>query len=75
MKPLLLIVEDLPEWECLDKSKTWSPVGKMDWAEPLIAEYNLVEWMNPLYLSSTDVNKKCIPKLKNNYRGIIRVKS
>lgn len=73
VKTLLLIVEDLPDWDCPDKSKTWLSAGQMDNMEPLIAEYNLKEWMNPMYLSSNDMDKKCRPLLKPKYRGIVRV--
>lgn len=59
-------------WKCEDKKKTYAPKADMDVPEPLIAEYDLKDWMNPMYMSSGDVNKKCIPVLKANYRGIIR---
>lgn len=72
LKTLLSIVEQFPDWEC-DKNKSITPVGKMDRPESLIDEYDLKDWMNPMFMSSTDVNKKCIPKLKVNYRGIVRV--
>ena len=75
MKSLLLLVEQLPDWKCEDKTKSISSVGKMNRPEPLIDEYDLKDWMNPMYMSSADVSKKCIPLLKVNYRGIVRVSS
>ena len=39
--------------------------------EPLIAKYDLTEWMNPGY-HGTDVNKLCVPDLKGTYKGLIR---
>ena len=39
--------------------------------EPLIAEYDLTEWMNPGY-HGTDINKLCMPDLKATYKGLVR---
>lgn len=39
--------------------------------EPLIAEYNLENWMNPMYKGSNP-NMACCPILKDMYRGILR---
>ena len=72
MKTLDMILANSEEWDMSDKSRKVNSVGRMDRPEPLIAEYGLKEWMNPLFMSSTDVNKKCIPMLKVNYRGIVR---
>lgn len=69
------IVNMLPEytdWYCDDKRKARKPGNKMDAAEPLIAEYNLTDWMDPKYVSSKDKDKMCHPLLKANYRGILR---
>ena len=44
----------------------------MNAAEPLIAEYNLTDWMDPKYTASKDMDKWCHPVLKENYRGIVR---
>ncbi len=72
LKALAIILDQSDEWICEDKNKTISSAGKMEDAEPLIAEYNLTEWMNPMYKGSTDVEKKCHPSLKPNYRGWVR---
>ena len=72
MKTLDMILANSEEWDMSDKSRKVNSVGRMDRPEPLIAEYGLKEWMNPMFMSSTDVNKKCIPMLKVNYRGIVR---
>ena len=45
----------------------------MDKAEPLIAEYDLKEWMNPHAMGSHDIEKRCRPVLKSGYEGIVRV--
>ena len=44
----------------------------MDKAEPLIAEYDLKDWMNPMMSGSHDMEKRCHPVLKEVYRGIVR---
>ena len=48
------------------------PRGRMDWPEPLIAEYRLMRWLNPVYTGG-DWEKRCLPPLKSNYRGLERV--
>ena len=67
---------DYPEWtRPLDqdrKDAIIKPANRMDSPEPLINEYNLTEWINPMYRSSIDINKKCIPVLKTGYKGILR---
>lgn len=72
VKDLLSDLGDVPEWSCPDKKKSWRPQGKMDVAEPMIAEYDLKDWMNPQYTASKDVDKRCMPVLKATYKGIIR---
>ena len=72
VKDLLSDLGDVPEWSCPDKKKAWRPNGKMDVAEPMIAEYDLRDWMNPQYVSSKDIDKRCMPVLKATYKGIIR---
>ena len=73
VKDLLADLKDVPGWTCPDKKKPWRPQGKMDVAEPLIAEYQLTDWINPQYVSSKDIDKKCLPALKATYKGIVRV--
>ncbi len=48
------------------------PKTYMDKAEPLIDEYNLTDWMNPQYMLSKDIDKKCRPALKTTYNGLQR---
>lgn len=72
VKDLISDLGDVPEWSCPDKKKSWRPNGKMDVAEPMIAEYDLRDWMNPQYVSSKDIDKRCMPVLKATYKGIIR---
>ena len=49
------------------------PTDRMDEPEPLIDEYNLDKWMNPLYKNSKDRDKRCTTPLKSTYRGIYRL--
>jgi putative DNA primase/helicase len=58
------------DWEvCLTPSH---PSGRMDASEPLIFEYNLDKWKNPVY-HGTDIEKMCHPILNSTYRAIRRV--
>lgn len=62
-------------WYCNDKMKVvWVSKKDRTTPEPLIAEYNLVNWMNPSAKNSNDVNKLCIPPDSkfNVVRGIRR---
>lgn len=71
-KEFLVLLKDYPDW-ISEGSKSCRPGSRMAQPEPLIAEYNLREWMNPMYMSSSDLNKKCIPMPKATYNGIRRV--
>ena len=48
------------------------PKKLMDTPEPLISEYKLECWMNPTYRGS-DPQQICVPKLKDTYKGLIRI--
>lgn len=67
-----LVQEQYPAWGFTDKIPI-RPGSRMDDAEPLIAEYDLKEWMEPKYISSKDVNAKCHPVLADKYRGVYRL--
>lgn len=69
---LLAILPSVPGWYCPGKSKQIRPGQKMDKPEPLIRDYNLINWQNPLYFGK-DPDQKYVPMLKNCYRGILRV--
>lgn len=72
-------LSEYPEWvRTLDsngKESGTTPSTRMSKAEPLIAKYKLMDWMNPQYISSWDEDKKCIPAVKSTakFRGILRV--
>lgn len=69
---ILNLLHEYPEWYCKGRRTQCRPGNKMDKPEPLIEEYNLTDWMNPMYIASKDVDKKCCPVLKDAYRGIVR---
>ena len=57
------------EWEECGLTRVGT---KMDEPEPLIAEYNLVPWMNSSY-TGRDLDKRCQPDhLLDRYRGLVR---
>ena len=66
-------MKEYPDWICEGKDKVYKPSQKMDKAEPLIAEYDLQEWMNPNAMGSHDIEKRCHPAFKSGYNGIVRV--
>lgn len=70
---LRTLVDSYPEW--MFDNQVHRSSGLMNKPEPLIAEYGLTEWMNPQYMSSPDVNKKCMPLIKERYRGLMRMSS
>ena len=72
-KEFLSVLKEYPEWLYEGKKKVYKPGQKMDKAEPLIAEYDLQEWMNPNAMGSHDIEKRCRPVLKSGYEGIVRV--
>lgn len=71
-KDILQLLHEYPEWTCENKNKTWKTASRMDKPEPLIVEFDLVDWKNPLY-KGNDVNKIARPVLKDQYRGLVRL--
>ena len=72
VKHVVNVLEIQSDFICEDTGKVYKPSTKMDKAEPLIAEYNLQEWMNPHAMGSHDIEKRCHPVLKATYKGLIR---
>lgn len=68
------IAKTSSNWYCLDKSKTIRSSGKMSLPEPLIAKYDLQDWMNHSYKGG-DIEKLCQPELSDFYRGLLRTSS
>ena len=60
-----------PVWYPIPNGASIRPCGKMNASEPLIFDYHLDKWMNPLY-RGTDKEKLCHPELKEKYKGILR---
>ncbi|MCI4659564.1 DNA primase family protein [Cryobacterium zhongshanensis] len=69
---LVEVLSSDSQWVYTDPQKKHRPGHKMDDFEPLIAEYDLHDWMNPSY-SGTDPAKRCIPALKTFYIGVTRM--
>lgn len=68
---LVTIVRDDDDWHCPDKNRKIRPKQMMDDPEPLIAAYDLKQWMDPHYSGSDPLKKSC-PVLSANYRGVLR---
>ncbi|QXV62919.1 phage/plasmid primase, P4 family [Amycolatopsis sp. TNS106] len=68
---LVAIVRADTLWHCPDKNRKIRPGQMMDDPEPTIAEYELVKWTNPDYKGS-DPLRISLPRLRANYRGLIR---
>ncbi|MDH5132204.1 MULTISPECIES: DNA primase family protein [Microbacterium] len=67
--------------EHLKSSTAWSPTNtsvrpgtRMSSPEPLIDDLRLTDWMNTNY-SGSDPNRRCLPTLKTNYKGLLRTQS
>lgn len=80
LKDFKNLMKDNPDWICKTeyangrvKDSNIRPSNMMDEPEPLIDEYQLVDWMNPRYRGSKDWEKRCLPDLKSYYTGILRV--
>ncbi len=69
---LLEVLGGNAQWIYTDPQKKHRPGTHMNEPEPLVAEYQLTNWMNSHYPGS-DVDKKCIPSpLRANYIGVRR---
>lgn len=71
---LMGIVATDENWYCTNKLAKIRPANRMDKPEPLIMQYNLTDWMNPTY-TGPDIQKRCMPSLAANYRGLQRYQS
>lgn len=66
-----MLPELFPEWEPTGDSGM-RPANRMNNPEPLIHDYNLVDWMNPFCVKSSDIEKQCKPLLSEKYKGIYK---
>lgn len=72
---VLNVIKSDDEWYCEDKSKQIrTNSSNMGQPEPLIARYQLKDWMSPHY-KGTDINKISKPAISDKYRGIQRVQA
>lgn len=68
---LIAILSPDDGWQYQGKSAIWTG-SRMDTPEPLIKEYDLVEWTNNIYRGENP-DMKCRPApLAPNYRGLVR---
>ena len=71
---VLNLLGDYPDWYCMGRTVAVRPAQKMSKPEPLIAEYNLVEWKNQNY-GGGNLDRICMPSLKSSYNGLLRYAS
>lgn len=75
MSDVRAIISNWPEWQATRPREMIRTGNKMNEPEPLIETYDLVDWMNPTYIKSTNVSMKCRPFLNEKYGGIYRIAS
>lgn len=68
---LVAIVRKDPLWVCEDKTQKHRVKGLMSVPEPLIAAYDLRDWMAPGY-KGTDLTALCTTLPLGQYRGLVR---
>lgn len=72
---IIRIVSDDDKWFCSGREHDIRVTkSNMNGPEPLIARYQVTDWMAPNYKGS-DINKISMPALNTKYRGIQRVTS
>ncbi len=70
---VLNVISDYSEWSCEGRNVATRPGKMMDKSEPLIAEFELKNWMNTNY-TGRDIDKLCHPtQLKQHYSGLRRI--
>jgi putative DNA primase/helicase len=70
---LVEVLSGDPRWTYVDTQKKHRPGKKMDAAEPLIAAYDLRDWMNPSYTGADPAKKSMPAVLKTFYIGVTRI--
>lgn len=65
---LQIILRNDPEWDAIGTNQKVPCNNRMDAPEPLIIEYNLYGWRNPVY-SGHDPDKIAKPALRDRYNG------
>lgn len=72
VKDLVGIVEDDDLFGCTDKNRKIRTSTLMNRPEPLIAEYDLKNWMNTSYKGTDPLQRSRFNNHQPNYRGLLR---
>lgn len=72
VKDLVEIIADDQLWHCPDKNRKIRTASMMDDSEPLIAEYELKNWLNTAYKGTDPMQRSKVTNLQPNYRGLLR---
>ena len=64
-----IIGNNNPEWAVVDNKRTGMAMSKPEY---LINDYNLRDWMNPVYINTNKLEAKCTPLAKEKYSGVMR---
>lgn len=70
----LVQADETSQWECQDRSARLRPGDRMRATEPLIVEYELVDWANPDAPQNKPAQRATFPAdlQKGSYRGLLR---
>ena len=68
---VLNLLSDYSDWYCQGRTTQVRVSNKMSGPEPLIGEYDLVDWKNATY-TGNNVDVICTPTLKEKYCGLVR---
>jgi putative DNA primase/helicase len=66
------IIQKSPRWYCDDKTKNIRSGNKMDQPEPLIARFDLKDWMNQAYSGTDALKRSTFDQVAPMYRGLQR---
>ncbi|MCI4659669.1 DNA primase family protein [Cryobacterium zhongshanensis] len=69
---LVAIVRKSTQWYCADKTAKVRPAARMASPEPIIARFDLKDWMSQTYTGSDPLKRSVVHPLAPNYRGIQR---
>ncbi|MFF2053814.1 phage/plasmid primase, P4 family [Leifsonia sp. NPDC058194] len=69
---LVGIVQKSTLWYCADKTAKTRPASRMAKPEPLIARFDLKDWMNQSYTGTDPLKKSLVSPLAPGYRGLQR---
>jgi len=75
VQDLVTIVAKSTTWYCADKTAKIRTASRMSAPEPLIARFDLKDWMNQSYSGSSHLKRSTVSNLAPNYRGLQRQSS